>query len=170
MYKYLLSNTNGVSTLSFYDQAGSQGYSLRLIIVQTNTKAVTQTPIASAPIAVPPATAATLPPLSPGTYLLLLLQRRDLPRLLVNVTSNTLVYKSCNNIKQTFTPSSLTANQGSISFSGGATASNTCTINNDQVYYGTLNQAKSYNYDPAAGAIIISNSAGVQVATLSRAS
>jgi hypothetical protein len=163
MYKYLLSNSNGVYTLSIYDQSGNIGYSLRLGTVQSNSQSSIT---ASNSLAV--ATPST--PLSPGTYLLLLLQRRDLARLLVNVTSNILVYKGCNNIQQAFTPTKLTANQANISFTGGPTTNNTCPINNDKTYYETLNLAQTYTYDSSAGAVILSNSNGVQIATLSQAS
>ncbi len=106
MYKYLLSTTNGVSSLSIYDQTGSIGYSLRSTPPSAPKAAVTNTPAPAAPPT----------PLAPGTYLLLLLGRRDLPRVLVTVTSNSLSYKSCNRIQQSFTPARLTGNQGSITF------------------------------------------------------
>jgi hypothetical protein len=108
MYKYLMSTTNGVSSLSVYDQTGSIGYSLR----STPSSA----PKAAAAAASTPAPAAPPTPLAPGTYLLLLLGRRDLPRVLVTVTSNSLAYKSCNKIQQSFTPARLTGNRGSINF------------------------------------------------------
>ena len=41
-----------------------------------------------------------------------------------------------------------------------------CPVNNDLVYSGTLNQAKTYNFDVAAGAIVFSNGS-VEIATLS---
>jgi hypothetical protein len=163
MYKYLLSTANGVSSLSIYDQTGNIGYSLRSTLAQSPSK-----PAAAVSSSSSTAVAAT--PLSPGTYLLLLLSRRDLPRVLVNITSNTLAYKSCNKIQQSFTPGRLTGNQGSISFTGGATTNSSCAINNDQIYYGALNLAKSYTFDPSAGATVFSNAAGVEVATLSSAS
>lgn len=107
MYKYLVSTTNGVSSMSAYDQSGNIGYSLRT----TPPSA----PKAAAPTN-PPTPAAPPAPLTPGTYLILLLGRRDLPRVLVTVTSNSLSYKSCNRIQQSFTPVRLTGNKGSITF------------------------------------------------------
>lgn len=154
MYKYLISSTNGAYTLNFYDQTGNIGYSLRSGASQSQS---VQKPAQTSSTTLTP----TPTPLSAGTYLLLLLSRRDLPRVLVNITSNIITYKSCNNIQHTFTPARLTSNSGSISFSGGPTTNNTCTINNDQVYFGTVNSAKSYKFDPSAGALILSNDAGV---------
>lgn len=86
MYKYLLSSTNGLFTLKFYDQTGAAGYTLQ-INQKTNIPSI---PVPIAPVSVP---------LMPGKYLLLLLQRRDLPRVLVNITANMLTYKLCNTIQ-----------------------------------------------------------------------
>lgn len=154
LWKYLLSNTNGNTILNFYDQTGNIVYALR----SATSQAVPRPQTTAASTA---KTAATGAPLAPGTYLLLLLSRRDLPRLLVNVTANILTYKSCNNIRQTFTPERLTAKNGSITFTGGPTSNSTCTINNDQLYYGSLNLAKSYSFDASANAVVLSNAAGV---------
>ena len=60
--------------------------------------------------------------------------------------------------------------QGKIAFAGGPITSNTCAINNDQTYFGTLGQAASYKFDAAAGAVVFSNAAGAEIATLSSAS
>jgi hypothetical protein len=121
MHKYLVSTTNGASQLSIYDQSGNIGYALRSNQVAPRAAA------ASTPAAAPsPAV-----PLSPGTYLLLLLARRDLPRVIVNVTGNALSYRSCNRIHQTYTPARLSGNRGSIRFTGGPTTNTTCTVNND---------------------------------------
>jgi hypothetical protein len=152
MYKYLVSTTNGVSSMSVYDQSGSIGYSLRTTPSSAPRAAVPPSP---------PVPAAPPAPLAPGTYLLLLLGRRDLPRVLVTVTSNSISYRSCNRIQQSFTPARLTGNKGSITFEGGPTTTNTCAVNNDLVYSGTLNQARTYNFDPAAGAIVFSNGSGL---------
>lgn len=117
MYKYVLTKS-AASTLSFYDQQGSIGYILK-------------TPALSTPIQTPAAQIA----LSSGTYLFLLLKRRDLPRMLVTVSANSITYQGCNAIRHTFSPASLTSTKsGQISISGGATTSNTCSINNDQIY------------------------------------
>ena len=121
MYKYIVSTVNGASQLSIYDQSGNIGYALR------SNQAIPKT-AASASNGAAPSVAA---PLSPGTYLFLLLSRRDLPRVLVNVTANTLSYKSCNKVLQTFTPTKLTGNKGSIKFTGGPSTNTTCLVNND---------------------------------------
>ena len=105
----------------------------------------------------------------PGKYLLLLLQRRDLPRVLVNITANMLTYKVCNTIQQIYLPSRLTSNSANITFTGGAITKSTCKPNNDDLYSGTLNQAKTYAYDASASSVIFSNSAGVEIATLTQA-
>lgn len=175
MYKYLISTTNGVSSMSVYDQSGSIGYSLSTTPPSSPSSPSPSSPPSSPsppspPVAATPSPAAPPAPLTPGTYLLLLLARRDLPRVLVTVTSNILSYEGCNTIQQTFTPANLTGNQGNITFNGGPITNNTCAINNDLVYSGTLNQAETYNFDPAAGAIIFSNGSGVEIATLSSAS
>jgi hypothetical protein len=155
MYKYLLSSTNGIYTLNFYDQTGAIGYTLQ------NKQNIQSSSSAATAKATSPLATQTSLPLSPGTYLLLLLQRRDLPRLLVNITANTVVYKGCNTILQSFSPFQLTATQSSITFTGGPTTNNSCALNNDSVYYGALNLVKSYSYDPSAGAVVFSNAANV---------
>jgi hypothetical protein len=158
MYKYLLSNANGVTSLNCYDQSGAIGYSLQ---INENPQPIQQSPISTPTrVATTASTSIPLPPLSPGTYLLLLLSRRDLPRLLVTITSNKITYQGCNSITQTFTPANLSASQSSITFAGGPTTFNKCTINNDLTYYSTLNQAKAYSYDSNAGAVILTDSTG----------
>lgn len=158
MYKYLLSSTNGLFTLKFYDQTGTAGYTL-----QINQKINTSpTPAAIAPV-VPVSVA-----MVPGKYLLLLLQRRDLPRVLVNITANMLTYKVCNTIQQIYLPAKLTLNASNITFTGGPITNATCNTNNDDIYYGTLNLAKSYSYDASASSVIFSNSAGIEIATLTQ--
>lgn len=104
----------------------------------------------------------------PGKYLLLLLQRRDLPRVLVNITANMLTYKVCNTIQQIYLPAKLSPSNSTITFTGGPTTNSTCKTNNDDLYSGTLNQAKTYTYDSAASSIIFSNSAGIEIATLTQ--
>ena len=157
MHKYLLSSTNGLFTLKFYDQNGTSGYTL-----QINQRANIAAP--------PPAPVAPVSaPMMPGKYLLLLLQRRDLPRVLVNITANMLTYKVCNTIQQIYLPSRLTSNSANITFTGGAITKSTCKPNNDDLYSGTLNQAKTYAYDASASSVIFSNSAGVEIATLTQA-
>ena len=97
-----------------------------------------------------------------------MLSRRDLPRVLVKVVKNELTYKSCNSIKQVFLPAQLKASSSNISFTGGPTTSNNCTVNNDQIYYSTLNSAKSYAFDSSVNSIIFSNALGKEVATLTQ--
>lgn len=79
MYKYLISGSNGIFTLRFYDQSGNPGYTLSI-----NQNRGTQAPPNRA--ALTPSSNPVPQPLAPGTYLLLNLQRRDIPRALVNVT------------------------------------------------------------------------------------
>lgn len=79
MYKYLISGSNGIFTLRFYDQSGNPGYTLS--INQNKGTSASQNKVAPASLSSP-----TPQPLAPGPYLLLNLQRRDIPRVLVNVT------------------------------------------------------------------------------------
>lgn len=119
IYKYLLTKS-AASTLSFYDQQGNIGYVLK-------TAALPPTPATST---------TTQTPLSPGTYLFLLLKRRDLPRMLVTISANTITYQGCNTIKHTFSPATLTtAKTGQITITGGPSTTNNCSINNDKLYY-----------------------------------
>lgn len=104
MYKYLLSSNNTVHSLVFYDRNGSAGY--RLSIRRTN--AISGQPSVVAPPSQPN-------PLGPGTFLLLLLKRRDLPRAIVNLTSTTLTYSQCNTMTHKVTISNPKASSGSIS-------------------------------------------------------
>ena len=163
MYKYLISGSNGIFTLRFYDQSGNPGYTLSINQNQGN-----QAPQNKAAAA--PSTSPTPQPLAPGTYLLLNLQRRDIPRALVNVTEGSLTYKSCNTIVHTFEPKKLTSAKGSIKITGSAITSNNCTVNNDYLYMTALNSAASYVFDPSAKTIIFSNQGGTEVITLSQAS
>jgi heat shock protein HslJ len=80
MYKYLISGSNGIFTLRFYDQSGNPGYTLS---INQNQGPQTRSSPTSAPA---PSPNQAPQPLSPGTYLLLNLQRRDIPRALVNIT------------------------------------------------------------------------------------
>lgn len=117
MFKYVLTKSAS-STLSFYDQQGNIGYILK-------------TPVPSSPTQAPTTQIA----LSSGTYLFLLLKRRDLPRMLVTISANSITYQGCNTIKHTISPASLTAAKtGQISITGGPTTSKICSINNDQIY------------------------------------
>jgi hypothetical protein len=86
MFKYLTSTSGNTNSLVFYDQTGNSGFSLYQKIAQA-VKPVTGSP-------------ATQPsgPFAPGLVLMLLLQRRDLPRALVNLTSTSLTYTLCNTI------------------------------------------------------------------------
>lgn len=177
MYKYLLSSTNGVYTLSFYNSTGSMAYQLQInvqptsapqTVAQYNPKAVTPSPGTSS--TAPASTASVPSSLTPGTYLLLILQRRDLPRLIVNVTATTLSYKGCNSILQTYKISNVNPSNSSITITGAPISNNTCNPNNDLIYYNALNQAKTFYYDSNARAAILSDSTGVQTVTLSFAS
>lgn len=116
MYKYVLTKS-AASALSFYDQQGNIGYVLKTAVPSAPTPAsVTQSPLSS------------------GAYLFLLLKRRDLPRMLVTISANSITYQGCNTIKHTFSPPPLPLKTGQISITGGPTTTNTCSINNDQIY------------------------------------
>lgn len=163
MYKYLISGSNGIFTLRFYDQTGNPGYTLSINQNQGAQGSQAKPAQPSSPNQTPL-------PLTPGTYLLLNLQRRDIPRALVNVTEGRLTYKSCNTIVHTFEPKKLTSAKGSIKITGSAITSINCTVNNDYLYMTALNSAVTYVFDPNAKTIIFSNQGGTEVVTLSQAS
>lgn len=104
MYKYLLSSNNTVHALVFYDRNGSAGYRLSMRIINAAS---------GQPTAI--VTPAQPNPLSPGTFLLLLLKRRDLPRAIVNLTATTLTYSQCNTMTHKLTISNPKASSGPIS-------------------------------------------------------
>lgn len=91
MYKYLLTNANGVYILKFYDQSGNPGYSLQL---NTPPKPLINSinPVENIKTTAPIKSVVTPPPvqipLTPGKYLMLLLLRRDLPRVIANIAGN----------------------------------------------------------------------------------
>lgn len=117
IYKYVLTKS-AASTLSFYDQQGNIGYILKTPVPSTPTPA-----------------SSTQSVFSSGTYLFLLLKRRDLPRMLVTISGNSITYQGCNTIKHTFSPAPLSAAKtGQISISGETTTTNNCSINNDKIY------------------------------------
>jgi len=154
MYKYLISNTSDTYTLKFYDQAGNSGYTLTSVKKTTGAVGTaSQIKTVTAP--------AQINPFAPGTYLMLLLQRRDLPRQIVNITGNTLTYKVCDTIQQTFQLGKSNALNSTIVITGGPITSNTCSSSSDLLYYSTLNMMASYSYDPSAAVVILSNDKGV---------
>jgi len=102
MYKYLLNSNNGTQILNFYDQNGQIGYSLA--IEPKDNPSPSKTVSNSAPKAnqITQSSAKTNVAFSPGKYLMLLLQRRDLPRVPIMISEKTITYKRCNDIVQTF--------------------------------------------------------------------
>jgi META domain len=161
IYKYVYNNANGVARLNFYDQTGNIGYAL------DNSKNSQTSSAKSSSNSLNPASQSS--PLSAGNYLLLILSRRDLPRVIVTISGNTISYKGCNSIIQTFSPSQLTLPKSSISITGGPTTNNNCAVNNDLAYFGALNQARTYSYDANAGTVVFSNADGSEIATLNTA-
>lgn len=161
IYKYVYNNANGIARLNFYDQTGNIGYAL-----DNSKNSQTNSPKSSSNSITPPSESW---PLSTGNYLLLILSRRDLPRVIVTISGNTISYKGCNSIIQTFSPSQLTLPKSSISITGGPTTNNNCPVNNDSAYFGALNQARTYSYDANAGTVIFSNADGSEIATLNTA-
>lgn len=177
MNKYLLSNNGSTYSLKFYDQNGSPGYYLST--VQRAGAAAAPIPVPAArPAAIPtpqtpPAAVSSPPaptnPLAPGTYLMLLLQRRDLARAIVTIANNSFTYKICDSITQSFTQGSPTASSGSIKVTTAPPSSASCSKSNDQLYSSALAQATSYVYDPNA-AVTTFSSGSTETVLFSRAS
>ena len=89
MYKYLVSPTSKGYSLNFYDTTGNIGYALQI------RKPGTATPgRASAP--------KKILPFSNGVVLMLLLNRRDLPRAVARINGDTLTYSGCNTMTHKF--------------------------------------------------------------------
>jgi hypothetical protein len=177
MNKYLLNNNGSTYSLKFYDQNGSPGYYLST--VQRVGAASVPIPVPTVrPAAIPspqiaPAAAASSPapinPLAPGTYLMLLLQRRDLARAIVTITNNFFTYKICDSITQSFTQGSPTASSSSIKVTAAPASSGSCSKSNDQLYSSALAQATSYVYDSNA-AVTTFSSGSTETVLFSRAS
>ena len=98
MYKYILNTNNGSQILNFYDEKGQIGYSLALE-PKVNVRPVQNVTRNNQNVQITPVVDVAL---SPGRYLMLLLQRRDLPRVPLVISSKTITYKRCNDIMQTF--------------------------------------------------------------------
>lgn len=169
MYNYTLSSANEGIKLKFYDQGNVLVYDL---ILKTNNSSPNNT--SSTSNVIPPNNPITLSTpaysLSSGRYILLLLQRRDLPRILVNFTSNTLTYSICNTIQNLYilsNPNNLQS--GNIKITGGPTSNNSCTSSNDQVYYGTLNLVSTFKVDQTSGVITFSNAGGIETISMTSA-
>lgn len=157
MHKYLLSSTNGVNTLMFYDQKGNPGYILSLSnktqgvpTAVLNPNALRPNPTASTTKIPQPApkVPTVVNPFEPGTYLMLLLLRRDLPRTIIKMTDTTFTYKLCDSIQQTYELGSRNSLNSTIKISGGPANARNCTKSNDSIYYNTLNEASRYTFDP----------------------
>ncbi len=159
MFKYLTSVTSTAYSLIFYDQAGKPTYSLYQKIStpaptapQINTNTVT-----------PPTKVSNSPssPFVSGTYLLLLLQRKDLPRAIVNLTPTTFTYSLCNTISHTYSLAQPNSPKGSITISGAAQTKKACPQSTDDIYISALNSAVSYTSDPNTSTITFLNKSGV---------
>lgn len=150
MYKYLLSSNSTVHALVFYDRNGSAGYRLSM----RRTAGVSgQSP--------PTTTPAQPDPLGSGTFLLLLLKRRDLPRAIVNLTGTTLTYSQCNTMTHKLTISNPKASSGPISIALQTQTEKACSRDNDKLYIDTLDSATSFRYDQATNTVFLSDKSGV---------
>ena len=160
MHKYLLSDSDSKHLLKFYDVDGEPTYTLEIEKSEPS-------PSSSSPAI--PAPPKKVLPFESGNYLLLLLQRRDLPRKIIKVTANAMTYSGCNSIEHLYQLDDPKAIEGGISIRGGAVTEKACVDSTDDVYYQSLNLAKSYKFDEKVGVIILSNAAGIETVTLSRA-
>lgn len=165
----MISNSNGVATLNIYDQKGNSGYVLTTGSKDINISSVTNTnTINSSPKAtVSPAVPKMIDVLANGTYLMLLLKRRDLPRVMATISGNTVTYKLCNNIKHFFKIATPNANISNVTLTGGAITTNNCSKSNDGEYYNALNEVNALKYDDELGVIIFSKQ-GTDTVTFSR--
>ena len=103
MYKYLVSPTPKGYSLNFYDTAGNIGYALQ--IRKPGSSATLQRTSA------PP----KILPFGNGVVLMLLLNRRDLPRAVVRINGDTLTYSRSNTMTHKFSTPDPEAKQGKIS-------------------------------------------------------
>lgn len=157
MYKYLVSSSASAYSLIFYDQTGTAGYSLYSKIAAPAAPSVLNTQ------------ASTPNLFANGQALMLVLQRRDLPRAIVTITPTSISYTLCNTITHNYKVDTPGKSKGSITVTGGASTNNlSCSKSNDQVYIGSLNSAVSYSYDPNANTIVFTNKDGADVITFNR--
>ena len=103
MYKYLVSPTSKGHSLNFYDTTGNIGYALQIRKPGSSGTAGR----ISAP--------QKILPFGNGVVLMLLLNRRDLPRAVVTINGDTLTYSRCNTMTHKFSTPDPEANQGKIS-------------------------------------------------------
>ena len=166
MFKYLTSVSSSAYSLLFYDQTAKPTYSLYQKIANTPTPTVTSS------LQTSPATVAAVPtsPFVPGTFLLLLLQRRDLPRAIVTLTPTTFTYSLCNTISHNYALANPNAPNGPITISGAALTKKACPQSTDDVYISTLNSAVTYSSDPSTNTITFLNKAGAEVVVFTAAS
>ena len=111
MHKYLLTESGNMHVLKFYDSEGEPTYTLE---IEKSTKQA-----APSRSMVPAAPKEELP-FESGTYLLLILQRRDLPRKIVKINGNSITYSGCNSIEHLYQLDDPKAPDGKISIRGGA--------------------------------------------------
>ena len=104
MYKYLVSSTSRGHSLNFYDVTGNIGYALR---IRKETGSSSRRPSG------PPAPK-QIEPFANGVALMLLLNRRDLPRAVLRINGDSFTYSRCNTMTHKFTTANPLANEGSI--------------------------------------------------------
>lgn len=145
IYKYISGQLGNQQSVKLFDLAGNLVYDL-----QPKVKTISS------------------PPMPPGNYILLLLQRRDLPRVFVTVTSTNFTFSLCNKYSYNYVLGSSTSLNSTIKISGGAISSNNCTTSNDKIYDTALISSVVYVSDRTLNTVILSNSEGTQVVTLSQ--
>jgi hypothetical protein len=78
-----------------------------------------------------------------GSYLMLLLSRRDLPRLSVNVTNSTLSYQGCNQMVHNI---QYMGNMD-MKVTGGKVTNQTCKVDNDKIYMNLVNSVTAFAFN-----------------------
>lgn len=159
MYKYLVSTTNRGHFLNFYDTTGNIGYALE---IRNNAGGNTGSGMAG------PVVPKKNEPFANGVVLMLLLNRRDLPRAVTRISGDTLSFSGCNKMTHKFIIADPESSQGKIEISLLSQTEKACPTDNDQLYIDALNSAVSYTHDPSAKTIIFSNAAGEDVVTFNR--
>lgn len=154
MHKYLFDSPSGQSSLTFYASDGSPGYRLNPKRVGTQGSTVVA----------PPA------PFAEGVVLMLLLKRRDLPRVFVSIAADGLSYSLCNSIRHSLKVANSAALAGGRVVVGpGLSTRKACAVDNDRLYSSTLESAVGYSYDATTRTLLLRNTQGEDVLSFSRA-
>lgn len=90
---------------------------------------------------------------------MLLLRRRDLPRAIVNVTTDSLAYSLCNSIRHSLSVTG-SGSSGSVSVGAALSTRKACPFDNDRLYSAALESAVTFSYETATKTVLLKDKSG----------